>query len=375
MWEEMIPIEEWSNADFDMRTTSLTIWDKDSTVYPYRLALKREWSLNGSAATDRALRLLLWRYLDETGQNDLREKHDIVIAIPPSDFDWDSLDLEMDFSESGETQLKSSTLPNVYSLLYEIIEQEPYGAISKGAFAGIAVKWAATGRGLSQKSSESSESKKEKILNNPRPLTMLFRYEVPRKVIEWAVKRFYNFQTENKDARRGNPEGLILTDVVEEVETTRQGFNEYNEVFEMFRIFVGDPNTSVNDFAPNSETMIPFIDTNDSIAEVTRDETWDIFELLSSEIRVVIVQWLMDERDIKEIQNEYQREEILNTLGLPLQTWLRHEEELLDLQLFKKIGESRGSKQRYTTNTEMIDRLIQLDNFLRAVFIHGFEES
>ena len=144
-WEDMVDIADWSNEDLEQRNSNINMWDKNGEYRPYRDALADEWGINPSASTDRSIRLLLWKYLNETDQNELREKHSIVIAIPPVEFEWEPLDLHPEKTEDGDKLISNNTLQNIDSILNEIIEQEPYGCTSKGQFAATALIWAATG--------------------------------------------------------------------------------------------------------------------------------------------------------------------------------------------------------------------------------------
>ena len=209
-------------------------------------------------------------------------------------------------------------------------------------------------------------SLKEKILSNPRPLTILFRYSVRRRTIKWATKQLASESVESY--------GKV--DLAEAIGTPRQTFNEHSDVFNLFGIFRDDPERRKRVYAPNEDILVAFIDTNQTMKEeFGLSSEWPLFDLLDSEIKLVFVQCLIQKRLNGNLDDEWVREDMLNELGIPLQTWLRHKEGLLELKLFEKVGDEKGPQERYAPNVELVDLLTQLDTFLGSVFEHNFSED
>lgn len=142
-WSEDVDVTEMGDADFEKRTASLSVWDKDGTYAQLADSLAEYWEVDRPSAIDRAIRLFLAKSVyDGTFVFD-RDAYEIGVLIPPRYWVADHIDAPVtdvtaDIGE-GERSVVASIPPTVDQLITDMIEATEYEQRSE--IAWDALRW------------------------------------------------------------------------------------------------------------------------------------------------------------------------------------------------------------------------------------------
>ena len=122
LWDEMVPIEEYTTRDFAHRDSSLSVYDEtDGRLFSALDVLTDKWDCTQSAALDRSIRLFTAHVLDTVGQSHQRDEHNTAVTIPPTG--WLSANHDCRFDVSIEpTEQRGKVNANTVAVVKELLQ-------------------------------------------------------------------------------------------------------------------------------------------------------------------------------------------------------------------------------------------------------------
>jgi hypothetical protein len=134
-----IPIEDRGDADFERRTTTLSLQDTSGDPRAIAEALADEWDVSKNVATDRVVRMYLTHLLDKNNMGHLRGDYDVTTLIPPAGWTDQVEPLDLEYSGNQPT-LTTSVPPTVKDMIDDVLESD-VDISSPADFLRQAVYW------------------------------------------------------------------------------------------------------------------------------------------------------------------------------------------------------------------------------------------
>jgi len=133
-----LDIGDMGDADFERRTSTLSLQDTSGDPRAIAEALSEEWEISKNMATDRVVRLYLTHIIDQHGLEHLYDDYDVAVLIPPTDFEVEKVDIEYD----GDTPtLTTSIPPTVKDMIDDLVEDDDIDVSSPADFLRQSVYW------------------------------------------------------------------------------------------------------------------------------------------------------------------------------------------------------------------------------------------
>lgn len=148
-WDDVVDIRDMTEADFERRNATMTVYDASGEMPQILDALCDEYDLSESAMIDRCVRVYLAYVIDTVSDHSCRERYNVKALIPPEGWiaeyatDCPVLDVEPPTGEPWQSS--PSTTPTVKDMVRAALNHENVQTDQLGAFVKAACRWVASG--------------------------------------------------------------------------------------------------------------------------------------------------------------------------------------------------------------------------------------